>query len=128
MVCVAAASEVVDEQSRGRFSSKHLTKVLDQCFSASELGGKGGFLAKCLELDGPAFQGVRAGTGKRKEDRLMAVAESRPGGCQDAADLLLWLVKVRGSGLERWGVDARLSCRAAGPRDVGLSVSEASTR
>jgi len=111
---LSIAAETDDAESKQRFSSKHLAKVLDKCFTSVEMddhtvseekdkGGQlvqvertvKGLVARCLEKDGVAFRALENTKSKSKEHRLSLLSESRPDGCSSAADLLLWLVEVR---------------------------------
>ena len=96
------------------FTSKHLSKVLDKCFTGIELddhtvteekekAGQAvqvervvkGLVPKCLEKDGVAFKPLANTKSKTKEYRLSALCDCRPEGCGSAVDLFLWLVEVR---------------------------------
>ena len=106
--------ELLDADCVARFSSKHLCKVLDKCFTSVEMddhivteekdkGGQlvqverdvKGLVPKCLEKDGAAFKALENTKSKSKEHRLSLLCECRPEGCGSAVDLLLWLVEVR---------------------------------
>ena len=110
----AAAVETLAADCHVKFTSKHLAKVLDKCFTSVEMddhtvseekdkGGQlvqvertvKGLVARCLEKDGVAFRALENTKSKSKEHRLSLLSESRPDGCSSAADLLLWLVEVR---------------------------------
>ena len=105
---------MLDADCVARFSSKHLCKVLDKCFTSVEMddhivteekdkGGQlvqverdvKGLVPKCLEKDGAAFKALENTKSKSKEHRLSLLCECRPEGCGSAVDLLLWLVEVR---------------------------------
>jgi hypothetical protein len=98
------------------FTSKHLAKVLDKCFTNVELDDHSiteekvkageavqverilkGLVPKCLEKDGVAFKSLVNTKSKSKEYRLSLLCECRPEGCNSAVDLFLWLIEVRGT-------------------------------
>ena len=97
-----------------KFTSQHLGKVLDRCFSDEDLddhsiseekekGGQvmlvertvKGLVPKCLDKDGEAFKTLQGTEKVSKEQRLSLLCECRPEGCSSAVDLALWLVEVR---------------------------------
>lgn len=112
------AVEAITPECHEKFTSKHLSKVLDKCFTSIELddhtvteekerAGQAvqaervvkGLVSKCLDKDAIAFRSLGNTKSKSKEYRLTALSECRPEGCDSAVDLFLWLVEVRGSRL-----------------------------
>ena len=106
--------ETLTSESHEKFTSKHLAKVLDKCFTGIELDDHSvteekeragqavqveravkGLVTKCLEKDAVAFRSLGNTKSKSKEYRLTALSECRPEGCSSAVDLFLWLVEVR---------------------------------
>ncbi len=117
-----SAVETLTPECHAKFTSKHLSKVLDRCFTSIELddhtvaeekekAGQAvqvervvkGLVSKCLEKDAIAFKSLGNTKSKSKEYRLTALSECRPEGCGSAVDLFLWLVEVRS--------DNAMSCR-----------------
>ena len=110
-----SAVETLDSERYKAFTSKHLAKVLDKCFTNVELDDHSvteekekagetvqverilkGLVPKCLEKDGVAFKALVNTKSKSKEHRLSLLCECRPEGCESAVDLFLWLIEVRG--------------------------------
>ncbi len=107
------AVETLGSECHEKFTSKHLSKVLDKCFTGIELddhtvteekekAGQAvqvervvkGLVSKCLEKDEVSFKPLANTKSKSKEYRLSALCECRPEGCSSAVDLFLWLVEV----------------------------------
>ena len=108
-----AGIESLSDECHRQFSSRHLSKVLDKCFSSVELDDHSikevkdkdghaveveraakGLVSKCVEKDASAFRSLENTKSKSKEYRLTALCECRPEGCRSAVDLFLWLVEV----------------------------------
>jgi hypothetical protein len=108
------AVETLGSDRHDKFTSKHLSKVLDKCFTSIELddhtvteekekAGQAmqvervvkGLVSKCLDKDAVAFRSLGNTKSKSKEYRLTTLSECRPEGCGSAVDLFLWLVEVR---------------------------------
>jgi hypothetical protein len=108
-------AETIDDCRHKSFSSRHLAKVLDKCFNASDLDDQivteakenikdgqkpqleksvKGLVHKCLEKNKAAFEPLHRVKGESKEVRLSILSECRPDSCGSAVDLFLWLVEV----------------------------------